>query len=153
MEGSTDEHSRLRIMKRYSITSEKFAGEITAAFDDRRELVGLDMSGAEMTVQQKNWLMANKPSTEEKLFEMQRQSKWMKIVLIPESIVTFEMFWQRYDDKLNSSKKRAKQKWDKMKEAERIKAFNFIGRYFASIPQGVRKKYAETYLNAELWNN
>lgn len=141
------------MMKRYSITSEKFAGEITAAFDDRRELVGLDMSGAEMTVQQKNWLMANKPSTEDKLFEMQRQSKWMKIMLIPESIVTFEMFWQRYDDKLNSSKKRTKQKWEKMKESERIKAFNYVGRYFASIPQGTRKKYAETYLNAELWNN
>lgn len=140
-------------MKRYSITSEKFAGEITAAFDDRRELVSLDMSKADMTVGQKNWLMQNQPATEEKLFEIQRKSKWMKIVLIPESIVTFEMFWQRYDDKLNSSKKRAKQKWDKMKEAERIKAFNFIGRYFASIPQGTRKKYAETYLNAELWNN
>ena len=106
-----------------------------------------------MTVKQKKWLMTKKPSTEEKLFEMQRQSKWMKIVLIPESIVTFEMFWQRYDDKLNSSKKRTKQKWDKMKEGERVKAFNFIGRYFASIPQGTRKKNAETYLNAELWNN
>lgn len=140
-------------MKRYSITSEKFAGEITAAFDDRRELVGLDMSEAEMTVQQKNWLMANKPSTEDKLFEMQRDSKWMKITLIPESIVSFEMFWQRYDDKINSSKKRAKQKWEKMKESERIKAFNYVGRYFASIPQETRKKYAETYLNAELWNN
>lgn len=140
-------------MKRYSITSEKFAGEITAAFDDRRELVGLDMSEAEMTVQQKNWLMANKPSTEDKLFEMQRDSKWMKITLIPESIVSFEMFWQRYDDKLNSSKKRAKQKWEKMSERDRNKAFYYINRYFASIPQGTRKKYAETYLNAELWNN
>lgn len=140
-------------MKRYSITSEKFAGEITAAFDDRRELVGLDMSGAEMTVKQKNWLLAHKPSTEEKLFEMQRQSKWMKITLIPESIVSFEMFWQRYDDKLNSSKKRTKQKWDKMSKSEKQKAYNFINRYFSSIPQGTRKKYAETYLNAELWNN
>ena len=140
-------------MKRYRITSEKFAGEFTVVYDDRRELASIDMSQAEMTVKQKNWLMANKPSTEEKLFEMQRQSKWMKIVLIPESIVTFEMFWQRYDDKLNSSKKRTKQKWDKMKEGERVKAFNFIGRYFASIPQGTRKKNAETYLNAELWNN
>ena len=140
-------------MKRYSITSEKFAGEFTVVYDDRRELASIDMSQAELTVKQKNWLMANKLSTEEKLFEMQRQSKWMKIVLIPESIVTFEMFWQRYDDKLNSSKKRTKQKWDKMKEGERVKAFNFIGRYFASIPQGTRKKNAETYLNAELWNN
>lgn len=140
-------------MKRYSITSEKFAGEFTVVYDDRRELASIDMSQAEMTVKQKNWLMANKPSTEDKLFEMQRQNKLMKIVLIPESIVTFEMFWQRYDDKLNSSKKRTKQKWEKMKESERIKAFNYVGRYFASIPQGTRKKYAETYLNAELWNN
>lgn len=140
-------------MKRYSITSEKFAGEFTVVYDDRRELASIDMSQAEMTVKQKNWLLAHKPSTEDKLFEMQRDNKLMKITLIPESIVTFEMFWQRYDDKLNSSKKRTKQKWEKMKESERIKAFNYVGRYFASIPQGTRKKYAETYLNAELWNN
>lgn len=81
-------------MKRYSITSEKFAGEFTVVYDDRRELASIDMSQAELTVKQKNWLMANKLSTEEKLFEMQRDSKWMKITLIPESIVSFEMFWQ-----------------------------------------------------------
>ena len=140
-------------MKTYSITSEKFAGEITAVYDDRRELAKLDMSGAEMTIQQKNWLMANQPNTENKLFEMQQKSKWMKIELVPDAIITFEMFWQRYDDKINSSKKRAKQRWDKMKEMDRNKAFNYINRYFASIPHGTRKKYAETYLNAELWNN
>lgn len=140
-------------MKTYKITSEKIAGEITVVYDDRRELAKLDMSGAEMTIQQKNWLMANQPNTEDKLFDMQQKSKWMKIDLMPESIITFEMFWQRYDDKINSSKKRAKLKWEKMKESERIKAFNYVGRYFASIPQGTRKKYAETYLNAELWNN
>lgn len=140
-------------MKTYKITSEKIAGEITVVYDDRRELAKLDMSGAEMTIQQKNWLMANQPNTEDKLFDMQQKSKWMKIDLMPESIITFEMFWQRYDDKINSSKKRAKQRWDKMSERDRNKAFYYINRYFASIPQGTRKKYAETYLNAELWNN
>jgi len=67
--------------------------------------------------------------------------------------ITFDKFWNRYDDKLNSSKKKTQVKWNKMPAAEQAKAFRYIGKYFASIPSGTRKKYAETYLNAELWNN
>lgn len=40
-----------------------------------------------------------------------------------------------------------------MTSAEQGKAYRFIGRYIASLGQGIRQKYAETYLNAELWNN
>ncbi|MDR0677691.1 MAG: hypothetical protein LBF57_03400 [Holosporaceae bacterium] len=67
--------------------------------------------------------------------------------------ITFEMFWNKYDDKLSSSKKRAIAKWNKMSSAEQVKAYNYIRKYFNTLEGGIRKKYAETYLNAETWNN
>lgn len=140
-------------MKTYSITSEKIQGEILVSFDEQGGLMNVDMSGAVMSRQQKNWFLYNQPTTEERLFGLQRLSKWMKVMLVPEKEISFDMFWQRYDDKVNSSKKRTKAKWDKMTKSEQRKAYNYINKYFASIPQGTRKKYAETYLNAELWNN
>lgn len=67
--------------------------------------------------------------------------------------VTFDMFWQRYDDKARSSKIKTQRQWDKMPAREQAKAYRFIPNYFASIPQGVCKKYATTYLSDQLWNN
>lgn len=142
-----------KIMRTYSITSSKFEGEMVAVFDDRHELINLDMSAAEMSLAQKNWMMSNRPITEDMLMEMKSKSPFMKIELIPEREVTFEAFWQHYDDKVNSSKKRTKAKWEKMTKTQQTKAYHYIDKYFASLPYGTRKKYAETYLNAELWNN
>lgn len=140
-------------MNTYSITSSKFVGELVAVYDDYHQLINLDMSKAEMTLQQKKWLMENNPITEEKLQQMQKKSEYMRIMIVPQREITFEAFWQRYDDKVNSSKKRAKQKWEKMTKTQQTKAYHYIDRYFRNLPYGTRKKYAETYLNAELWNN
>lgn len=141
-------------MKTYSITSDKLQGEILVTFDDKDELLGIDLTQAQMDRGQKAWLMANQPTCVERLIEFTKKSRYnMKATLVAEQEITFEAFWQRYDDKINSSKKRTKAKWDKMSKSEKQKAYNFINRYFSSIPQGTRKKYAETYLNAELWNN
>ncbi|MBQ9254991.1 MAG: hypothetical protein IJ180_09495 [Bacteroidales bacterium] len=141
-------------MRTYSITSDKLQGEILVTFDENDNLQNIDLTNANMTEGERNWFLANKPSTIEKLMTLKDKSKFnMKIELVPEKEITFEMFWQRYDDKYNSSKKRTKQKWDKMSKSEQAKAYNYINRYFSNIPYGTRKKYAETYLNAELWNN
>ena len=67
--------------------------------------------------------------------------------------ISFDDFWNKYDDKTNSSKKRTEAKWNKMPVAERARAYGYIEYYFINIPRGTRKKYAETYLNDELWNN
>lgn len=66
--------------------------------------------------------------------------------------ITFEMLWNLYDDKLRSSKKRSTAIWDKMTVAEQVKAYYFVYKYFRH-RGNAEKKYLETYLRAELWNN
>lgn len=136
-------------METYILKSEAFEGDVIIT--DNNGCLKADFTKSSVNVNQQRFILSkmtegldkmlkhfNTPPTDCKMEKM---------------IIDFDMFWQKYDDKLNSSKKKTKAKWDKMSEIERTKAYNFVGTYICSIPAGTRKKYAETYLNAELWNN
>lgn len=66
--------------------------------------------------------------------------------------INFDIFWSKYNDKLRSSKKRSQRLWEKLKEADQVKAFYYIDTYNRH-RGNAEKKYCETYLSAELWNN
>lgn len=66
--------------------------------------------------------------------------------------ITFDLFWDKYDKKAKSSKKKALKVWNRLTESNQVKAFYFIQTYDTN-RDFTDKKYAETYLNSELWNN
>lgn len=137
-------------MKRYSLTSKKFSGEVIYEFDDAGDLSMFDIRRAELTISQKK-AMYNCVPTHVNSIQIVKTENSTVTEIFQE--ITFEMFWNKYDDKLSSSKKRAIAKWNKMSSAEQVKAYNYIRKYFNTLEGGIRKKYAETYLNAETWNN
>ena len=73
------------------------------------------------------------------------------VVEIVENI-TFDLFWKKYDDASRSSKKRSKRLWDKLTTEDHIKAYYFYDTY-VKFKGNAEKKYCETYLSAEMWNN
>jgi hypothetical protein len=139
-------------MRIFHITSINFEGFIELKFDDSDNLKGFDFSESSVSIEQQIWFLQRLPANVNALGIFKKYNDSMTVTEVSQD-VTFEMFWNRYDDKINSSKKKTKVKWNKMPAAEQVKAFRYISRYFAAIPSGTRKKYAETYLNAELWNN
>lgn len=65
--------------------------------------------------------------------------------------VTFEMFWERYNYKA-SGRIPAQKAWDKLTEAERISAYDYIPTYEAHLKMSrTAKKYASTYLNSKIY--
>lgn len=136
-------------MKIFHLTSIAFTGYIEFRFSDN-ELLDKMSNHADLTEKQQVFLLQNMPKEIQELEKLKTSN--VTITEVNQDI-TFDMFWNRYDDKLNSSKKRTERKWDKMNPADQARAYLFISRYFANIPAGTRKKYAETYLNDELWNN
>lgn len=139
-------------MKTYLLTSAKWSGEIELRYDEAGLLTGYDYR-AELTAEQQRWFLTNMPRSLGDLQALVKCTNTGRLTEVPPAEVTFDMFWQLYDDATNSSRKRTLAKWQRMTRAERVKAFSYVGRYFRSIPPNIRKKYAETYLNAELWNN
>jgi hypothetical protein len=136
-------------MRIFHVTSIAWTGYIEFIFNDNELLDKMEIH-ADLSEGQQTFFLKKMPREVLELNNLKTSN--VSITEVKEDI-SFERFWNKYDDKLNSSKKRAEQKWNKMIVAEQIKAYNYILRYFANIPQGTRKKYAETYLNAELWNN
>ncbi|MDR3168334.1 MAG: hypothetical protein LBU27_00800 [Candidatus Peribacteria bacterium] len=137
-------------MKKYILRSKAFLGEVLVEIDDKQDVVFLDIRNAEMNENQRAWT-CQKFSVNETVKNL-LTSPNTEIIESKEEI-TFSAFWNKYDDKLSSSKKKTEAKWNKMSEGEQAKAYNHIPRYFCTLVGGIRKKYAETYLNSELWNN
>lgn len=139
-------------MKQLIFTSEAFNGEVFLEFGDNGMLSKYDISNATLSIRQQEWFLQRLPTRLEDVKRILENSQTGKLTEVKNEI-TFEMFWNRYNDKVNSSKRKAETRWNRMTKADQIKAYNFINRYEQNIPAGVRKKYAETYLNTELWNN
>lgn len=136
-------------MKIFHLTSIAWTGYIEFVFSDNTLLEKWE-NHADLSEKQQIFLLKHLPREIPELDQLKTPNTTLTEV---KEDITFEMFWARYDDKINSSRKRTLHKWNTMTPAERSRAYRYIARYFANVPTGTRKKYAETYLNAELWNN
>ena len=139
-------------MKIFHITSSIFNGFIELKFNEAEVFTGINFSESDINIEQQMWFMRKIPANVHALGIFTKYADTITITEVVQEL-TFDMFWKRYDDKISSSKKKTLAKWNKMSAAEQAKAYRHIHKYFSSIPSGTRKKYAETYLNAELWNN
>ena len=136
-------------MRIFHLTSNVFTGYVEYQFNDLGLLDKMEIH-AELGERQQVYILKNLPR---EITELEKYSSANVIITEIKGDITFEMFWNKYDDKINSSRKRTEVKWDKMTPTDRARAFWFVSKYLSSIPSGTRKKFAETYLNAELWNN
>jgi hypothetical protein len=139
-------------MKRYSLTSQAFTGEVIFVFNDFNLLESFDTSGAQLSEKQQIFILRELPR---ELSEMQKvlgNSNSAKLTEVSVDI-TFETFWKRYRAPLNSKKKLAENCWKRLSQARRNLAYNFIPIYESRMEPGVSKLYAETYLNSGPWIN
>lgn len=136
-------------MKKFVLTFPNVEGDIVFTYDEGEVLQGVVFNGDYPERQRRN-VLRTLPVRPEVL----QRINWRDGILTEEAEkVTFEMFWDRYNDKARSSRVKTQRVWDRMPEGERVKAYRYINRYKCSIPQGVCMKYATTYLNDQLWNN
>lgn len=79
-----------------------------------------------------------------------KQNKYTLVEMNQE--VSFDMMWDLYNDKDRSSKKRSLVVWNRLSKDNQIKAYYHYPAYQKN-RGSAEKKYLETYLRAELWNN
>lgn len=135
----------------YLITSEKFTGSVTIMFANDYCALYNDLEST-LTLNQRKWFLSRLQQCEKEFIAILMQSGWFTIIGQKEE-VTFEMFWNRYNEKDRSSKKKTLLKWNRLSREQQLLAYDYVNTYFKNIPSGIAKKYAETYLNSEIWNN
>jgi len=140
-------------MLTYIITSKVFDGEIELHYNHNAMLSHM-VFNAHLSMEQYAYLFRHFPvnieNIEKMIAHLKNTSKTFEISKI-EKQISFEDFWNKYDEKAVSSKKKAQTRWNNMSKSAQIKAYNYIYSYLINLPGGVRKKYAETYLNSEIW--
>lgn len=139
-------------MRRFILTSDAFTGEVEFIFNDSGLLESFTTGTAQLSEPQQIFILKELPRELSEVQKVIAKSVSAKLTEVSQE-VTFEMFWNRYDEKTRSSRKTAETVWKRMSEKNRNKAYWFIPKYISSILPGVHKKYAETYLRQELWNN
>ena len=137
-------------MKTFVMTTATMSGEIIFTYNEVGTLAQLSFSEP-VTEEHYLWLFAHMPWNMELIPALRACAK-KSLILEKRMEVTFDMFWNRYNDKERSSKKKTQVLWEKMTEGNQIKAYLYLPTY--NRKRGTaEKKYATTYLNDELWNN
>jgi hypothetical protein len=142
-------------MRKFIYTSQHITGDVLAGFDEKSGLLLLiDLSKSEMSYDQHYNFMLKFPRTLKEFLELEKEKPNERKITEVFDTITFDDFWNRYDHKALSSKKKAKAIWDKMPSVEQQRAYNHIAKYSKLVAQqGIQKKHAETYLNSYLWDN
>ncbi|MCP5063618.1 MAG: hypothetical protein GY936_14320 [Ignavibacteriae bacterium] len=65
--------------------------------------------------------------------------------------ISFEVFWDAYDKKVNRPK--SEEKWNKLSEENRIKILRHIPLYIEAQPNKKYRKNPTTYINNKAWED
>lgn len=108
-----------------------------------------------LTPKQVKWLFeaGNFPHCQEAMQVLATKFKPHFDISIGLPDVTFEAFWEAYEQK--TKKTRSQQLWKKLKDADRIKALEGIRRYnnYLRARNGIAKMNPDTYLHQQRWED
>ena len=137
--------------RKFHVTSDLLVQGVIFSFDKKSGLfVSVEIKD-NLTLSQTDFILQRLKAHVDLFLAWAKTVNTITVVEIDQA-VTFEMFWLHYDDKIRSSKKRSEKLWTKLPAHEQVKAYYYIPTYNRNRGTA-EKKYCETYLNAELWNN
>ena len=137
-------------MRQFNVTTTKSPNGIVYTYTDAGLFAGIQINES-MNQLALEYVIKNIQSTIDGFMAWAKQLKDIEVVELQQNI-TFDMFWDLYNDKARSSRKKSQTVWNRLPEPDRIKAYYHYPRYNRT-RGNAEKKYCETYLNAELWNN
>lgn len=137
-------------MRKFIITSPAFTGQAEILFRQTGTLAKIDCTNTNMDSLLMRSFKARCPEHID-LIE-QAFAGTQATVVEADFDVTFDMFWQAYNKKIN--KKRCEPIWDKMRKDQQVKAWMGIAKYDRFLKNTTRGKLdPENYLRNEAWEN
>jgi hypothetical protein len=139
-------------MKKFICTAKTFVGEVHILYASNNQLLLIDFQQATLAPRQIEYLKVKCPAVYDDTFVAAFGNAPLEFVAEGYK-VSFEMFWERYAHKVN--KKRCMQLWDKLSEANKVKAFAGLNPYLRHLQYNTWKNKAdpETYLRNQYWLN
>jgi hypothetical protein len=137
-------------MTTYLATSRAYGGCIALTYNEEDQLAIVNLSEAQLSPRQREWVLRHAPLHPSGLPEFARHTR--SILTEQPQQITFEMFYQAYGVK--EARKKAQTAWNKLSRAEQVKAYRYIPRLKNKyLNSGVPLPYPATYLNQQRWND
>jgi hypothetical protein len=107
------------------ICTGKFEGEFFVVYNEEHQLVMFDFRDAVLTPKMVHYFTQNVPV----LADVDHFKAIFKTLTIIDEdyAVSFDMFWNRYDKKINL--KRCQPLWEKLSKADQVRAYTGLNRY------------------------
>jgi hypothetical protein len=139
-------------MKRYILTSPRFAGEINVLYGLDNRLLLIDFMKAGLNDHQIEFFKKAVPVYFTENFLDSFPNSTLN-VLEEGYTVSFEMWWGRYN--LKHNKARCLALWNKLSEADQVNAYFKLGQYerHLSLNQWKNKADPDTYLRQRYWES
>jgi hypothetical protein len=138
-------------MRRFLITSPAFNGQAEVVYNKDGLLCTIDTRNAEMPIKTIEAFKLKIPVVLVNLQEVFANSK--ATIIEADFEVTFEMFWNKYDRKIN--RKRCMPLWDKLSKPDQVQAYYGIDAYDKYLKkESWRSKCdPDKYLRDRYWEN
>ena len=138
-------------MKRYSVTSPKYAGEVELLYNDSGTLAKIDFTQTDMDPFKVSKFKSLVPATESDLPEAFINTN--VTVVAAEYAITFELFYKDYPMKRNPL--RAKSVFDRLSKTDQVKAYVNLSAYIKYLRRNtwLSPKMAEKYLRDREFEN
>lgn len=136
-------------MKRFHLTNPRYTGEAILIYNNGL-LQRIDYSQTNMTL---GMISAFKMSVPAHIDQLSESFTSETIIVESEIVITFEMFWKKYDHKYN--KDRCEQLWNRLSKTNMILAYTNLDRYHKFLRKNPThlKLHPDTYLRNRAWEN
>ncbi|WP_080058312.1 hypothetical protein [Spirosoma aerolatum] len=133
-------------MRRYLLTSTRFEGELSFAYDSEGILQAFSCE-ARLSNDQRDWLHSRFPFQEYGFRALVNDSKTLIIKLV-DADLSFAHFWESYGYKVGH-KSRAEKLWAKLPDSDKLKVLESIPGYvyYIQTRPHMEQLYPETYLS------
>lgn len=139
-------------MRRFLVTSSLYTGEAELVYDSNNCIASIQMIATNMTAEQRQRFKAAVPATISLLLK-EGNTLSSCTVVEAEFEVNFEMWWKKYDKKIN--KARCIPLFNKLSKTEQVQDYMGIDAYDAFLKEIKWRSKAdpETYLRNRYWEN
>lgn len=140
-------------MSKYLIEFKSVDASALFEYDEDGYLIKYSIDKGKMLAEQSKWVNDQFP------YNTTRLQPWIKFknpnikVKAVEEDLSFAAFYDRYGHKV-SKRSIAEKAWERLDDVNKAKAIAYIAVYETHLAKTkVNKKYPETYLNSDMWNN
>ena len=137
-------------MKQYRIKNPRYSGEVIVRYNSNGMLDSIDFSETDMNLFARSFMKQSIPAHENEITCAFTSPE--TVVISEDVLITFDMFWEAFDNKYNRS--RCESLWERLSKSEKAAAYFNVKNYKKVLKRtGQYQMHPDTWLRNKCFND